>query len=170
MGRLGHDASQGACVHACRRGRVEQTVRFLIPPGGGVAVQFGLPRPIGKGHRLCHGATLPLGQPGAKAPSQRPARRWQALAFVVLGGAGPVETWSLAGRGNAVRFGVRPDWRSLTPKHMGFRFGPAARRKSACTHHKREMIRIAASTHPARFVPTPPHLAKEMRLQVLNSH
>jgi hypothetical protein len=38
-----------------------------------------VPPPHGKGHRLCHSATLPLRQPGAKAPGQRPPRPWRAL-------------------------------------------------------------------------------------------
>ncbi len=33
----------------------------------------------GRGHCPCHSATLILGQPGAKAPGQRPTRPWRAL-------------------------------------------------------------------------------------------
>ena len=33
----------------------------------------------GRGHRPCHSATLILGQPGAKAPGQRPSRPGRAL-------------------------------------------------------------------------------------------
>jgi hypothetical protein len=38
-----------------------------------------VPRRNGKGHRLCHAATSPLRQPGAKAPGQRPPRPRRAL-------------------------------------------------------------------------------------------
>jgi hypothetical protein len=129
----------------------------------------------GRGHRPCHVGTVTLGEPGAQSPRPAPAppvqtgdiahRRARTSWTAILRWRSVLGVW-----GNAVRFGVRPDWRSLTPKHMGFRFGSAACRKSACPHHKREMIRTAASTHPARSVPAPPHLAEEMRLQMLNSH
>ncbi|MFN5825432.1 MAG: hypothetical protein ACK446_00015, partial [Rhodobacterales bacterium] len=33
----------------------------------------------GRGHRPGHSAALPLGQPGAPAPGQRPTRPWRAL-------------------------------------------------------------------------------------------
>jgi len=64
----------------------------------------------GRGHRPCHSAPLPLVQPGAKAPGQRPTRPWRALL------ARRVGRWpalfldrpiyrapSRAGRGNAGR-------------------------------------------------------------------
>jgi hypothetical protein len=169
VGRLCHDASQGACLHACRRRRVEPAVGFLSLPGKGLRCIPGCPAPLAKAIAFATAQRCRLAGRGPKPPAcVRPAAggRWPSLCL----GDRSCETWSLAGRGNAVRFGVRPDRGSLTPKHMGFRFGPAARRKSACTYHRREMIRTAASTHLARFVPTPPHLAKEMRLQMLNSH
>jgi hypothetical protein len=57
-------------------------VRFLFPPRNGAeggVMHPPSPRPTGKGHRLCHAATLPLRQPGAKAPGQRLPRPRRAL-------------------------------------------------------------------------------------------
>ena len=54
-------------VMPSRRGR-GSAVRFLIPTGF-----------YGKGHRLCHRAMVLPGQPGAKAPGQRPSRPRRAL-------------------------------------------------------------------------------------------
>jgi len=50
--------------------------RFLVPPGEEFS---GMPCLSGRGHRACHNATLILGQPGAKAPGQRPTRPRRAL-------------------------------------------------------------------------------------------
>jgi hypothetical protein len=85
-------------------------------PGGTVAQGAGeLRRSHGRGHRPCHIATLTPGQPGAKAPGQRPSRPLagasrppgRALAWVALGGM--VLLWaSCRGGGNAVRFLIPP--------------------------------------------------------------
>jgi hypothetical protein len=70
-----------------------------------------MPGLSGRGHRPCHSAALSLGQPGAKAPGQRPTLPWRALL------ARQVGRWpalfldltiyrapSRAGGGNAMRF------------------------------------------------------------------
>jgi len=88
-------------------------VRFLIPPGEGAQDQNPnrQRRCQGRGHRPCHVGTVILGQPGPKAPGQRPprprrallARRGRALASVGAGGTGLGGSVP-RGRGNAVRF------------------------------------------------------------------
>jgi len=79
-----------------------------------------MPGLSGRGHRPCHGAALPLDQPGATAPGQRPTRPWRALRPRRVG------RWPLlvpdlpiyrgpfrAGGGNAGRVsGSRPEGRS----------------------------------------------------------
>jgi len=83
--------------------------------GGGNAVRF-LIRPEwrkhfhrfnGRGHRPCHSATLILGQPGAKAPGQRPTRPRRALACAGPGLAG-LQGAVPCGRGSALRFLIPP--------------------------------------------------------------
>jgi hypothetical protein len=65
----------------------------------------------GRGHRPCHSATLPLSQPGAKAPGQRPPRHRRALASVSPGPSA-VRGTVPRGRGNAGRVSCsRPDRR-----------------------------------------------------------
>jgi hypothetical protein len=178
VGRLGHDASQDACLHADCRGRIDRVVRVLSLPGRGLRCIPGCPAPHWQRPSPLPPRNSAAWQAGDQSPRPAPDPPMagaspppgRALAFVVLGG--PV-LWKRGlwpgGETRCVSWS-RPDWRSLTPKHKGFRIGSAACRKSACPHHKREMIRTAASTHPARFVPTPPHLAEEMRLRMLNSH
>ncbi len=92
-------------------------VRFLGLPGAGVDGQTlgGPPRPNGKGHRLCHSATVTPNGPGAKAPGQRTPRQRRALRTrrglrrpVVSRVATVLTRASRAGGGNAVRFLAPP--------------------------------------------------------------
>ncbi len=57
-------------------GRGEMRVAFPVPARDGLKH---LHRCNGRGHRPCHSAMLPPGQPGAKAPGQRPPRHRRAL-------------------------------------------------------------------------------------------
>jgi len=72
-------------------------------------------RCTGRGHRPCHSATLTLGEPGAKAPGQRPSRPWRALRTrragrwpAVVRVAPVLVGLPRAGGGNAVRFRFPP--------------------------------------------------------------
>ena len=88
----------------------------------------GPPRPNGKGHRLCHSATVTPDGPGAKAPGQRTPRHRRALCahrgprWPLVARVAPVlRVASRAGGGKAVRF--------LVPARPG---GGARRRVSRC--------------------------------------
>jgi hypothetical protein len=105
------------------RGR-GNAVRFLFPPG----VKAELRRGLGRGHRPCHSATLAPGQPGAKAPGQRPPRPRRALLArrvgrwpIVVPGPADLQGTFARGRGKrgAFPFPARSGESTLTAAMAG---------------------------------------------------
>ena len=86
------------------------------------------PRCIGRGHRPCHSATLILGQPGAKAPGQRPPRpkagaclydfrRPCRLMALVRGAMAPARMRKARAGGSVSGFAVRQPMRPALFQH-----------------------------------------------------
>ena len=89
-----------------------------VPRGRGKRAAFPVPARRGDGTSTASmaGAIAPAiaphrdqDRPGSKAPGQRPTRHQRALACVALAGRVLIRPWSPTGRGNALRFGVRPE-------------------------------------------------------------
>ena len=64
---------------------------------------------------------------GPKGPGLRRSRPWRALVFGALGETVPVGPWPLTGRGNAVRFLIRPERWPLFRRTIAI-FPPGKRR------------------------------------------
>ncbi len=116
--RPGGGRSPGKCP-AAHHGRGPLPITDLLVcglplrAGGGTATRVSWSRPHrrkrchrcnGRGHRPCQSATLPLDQPRAKAPGQRPPRHRRALC-TRRAGRWPVVGPGPAGLGDTVRRG-----------------------------------------------------------------
>jgi hypothetical protein len=108
----------------------------------------------GRGHRSCHSATLPLGQPGAQSPRPAPAPPpagasrppGRALACRWCGWHG--SSWQRSARAGETRglSGSRPEGQSPSPDREAF---PGRRAGVVLFQHPVRGIRCAA-TQPAR--------------------